>query len=155
MRIRRKPQKRMLSNEMTSMIDIVFLLLAFFVMTFQIVATEGDFNIRMPSAGPPVNTVALESPVLQVHLAADESGQLTSIKLGEQQLGTDFARLRQEVLGLTTAVDDSLEVELDCDPRLDYRYTVDALTAVTGYKSPDGKVVTLVEKVRFAPRRKM
>ena len=36
---------------MTSMIDIVFLLLVFFVMTFKIVELEGDFSVRMPLAG--------------------------------------------------------------------------------------------------------
>lgn len=33
---------------MTSMIDIVFQLLIFFIMTFKIVTEEGDFNIKMP-----------------------------------------------------------------------------------------------------------
>ena len=35
---------------MTAMIDIVFQLLVFFIMTFKVVAMEGDFNIRMPLA---------------------------------------------------------------------------------------------------------
>lgn len=155
MRIRRKPVKRALSNEMTSMIDIVFLLLAFFVMTFQIVASEGDFRISMPAKGPTSTTTSLDSPTLQVRLSADAEGNLSSIKLGERELGTDFAALQLEIQGLVTAVDENLEVELDCDPRLSYRFTVDALTAVTGYKAPDGKTVTLIEKVRFAPRRRM
>ena len=38
--------------QMTPMIDIVFQLLVFFIMTFKIVAMEGDFNIRMPAAAP-------------------------------------------------------------------------------------------------------
>ncbi len=37
---------------MTPMIDIVFLLLVFFLFSFKIVVQEGDFNIRMPVAGP-------------------------------------------------------------------------------------------------------
>ena len=36
--------------QMTPMIDIVFQLLVFFIMTFKIVSMEGDFNIRMPAA---------------------------------------------------------------------------------------------------------
>ena len=36
--------------QMTPMIDIVFQLLIFFIMTFKIVAQEGDFNIKMPLA---------------------------------------------------------------------------------------------------------
>ena len=38
--------------QMTPMIDIVFQLLIFFIMTFKIVAQEGDFNINMPQASP-------------------------------------------------------------------------------------------------------
>ena len=34
---------------MTPMIDIVFNLLIFFVMTFKITAPEGDFNVKMPA----------------------------------------------------------------------------------------------------------
>jgi biopolymer transport protein ExbD len=37
---------------MTPMIDIVFQLLVFFIMTFKIVSQEGDFNIKMPLAAP-------------------------------------------------------------------------------------------------------
>ena len=43
--------------QMTSMIDVVFLLLAFFVVTYKTPEVEGDFNIRMPierqSPAPP------------------------------------------------------------------------------------------------------
>lgn len=35
---------------MTPMIDIVFQLLVFFIMTFKIVSQEGDFHIKMPVA---------------------------------------------------------------------------------------------------------
>ena len=38
--------------QMTPMIDIVFQLLVFFIMTFKIVAQEGDFNIKMPVSAP-------------------------------------------------------------------------------------------------------
>ena len=34
--------------QMAAMIDVVFLLLVFFVMTFRIVPVEGDFNVKMP-----------------------------------------------------------------------------------------------------------
>ncbi len=37
---------------MTPMIDIVFQLLVFFIMTFKIVVQEGDFNVKMPLGAP-------------------------------------------------------------------------------------------------------
>lgn len=39
---------------MTPMIDIVFQLLIFFIMSFKIAAQEGDFNIKMPLAASAV-----------------------------------------------------------------------------------------------------
>ena len=44
------PRKKRDEEEMdiTPMIDIVFLLLIFFMLTLKILAPEGDFNINMP-----------------------------------------------------------------------------------------------------------
>ncbi len=42
------------------------------------------------------------------------------------------------------------EVELDCDYGLKYRYTINALTAITGYVE-NGQQHKLIEKVRFTP----
>ncbi len=43
-------QNEEIKLQMTPMIDIVFQLLVFFIMTYKVTALEGDFNIRMPSA---------------------------------------------------------------------------------------------------------
>ena len=53
MKIRRDVEQEKHELNMTSMIDIVFLLLIFFVMTFKIVELEGDFSVRMPLALSP------------------------------------------------------------------------------------------------------
>ena len=37
------------STAMTPMIDVVFQLLAFFVLTFRIVSPEGEFGVTMPA----------------------------------------------------------------------------------------------------------
>ena len=44
---------------------------------------------------------------------------------------------------------ESLQVELDCDEQLRYLYTVQAIDAVSGYRTRTGDLVPLVEKVRF------
>ena len=97
MRIRGQRQTSKTNLDMTSMIDVVFQLLAFFVMTFQIVAPEGDFNIRMPTPGTSAEPtpVALVPP-LRVRLHADDSGQLASIELADRRLGSMDA-LRTQV----------------------------------------------------------
>ena len=80
------------------MIDIVFLLLIFFVMTFKIVELEGDFNVRMPLAGN--DSVAMDPTELplKLRMRADERGRLTSISLNEIDLGDDFTQLRGNVI---------------------------------------------------------
>ena len=61
--------------QMTPMIDIVFQLLIFFIMTFKIVAMEGDFNIKMPSAAPSSGEPdPLQDTPLMLTLKANDDG---------------------------------------------------------------------------------
>ena len=50
MKIRHTGREDKIQLQMTPMIDIVFQLLVFFIMTFKIILHEGDFNILMPLA---------------------------------------------------------------------------------------------------------
>lgn len=142
---------------MTSMIDIVFLLLVFFVMTFKIVELEGDFSIRMPLAGGASSMDMTDLP-LKLRLRADGDGNLAGMALNEIDLGTDYDKLRGQVVGLigTSAPadgEDGPELEIDTDYNLRYANVIDAITAVSGYKDGD-QVVKLIEKIKFAkPRR--
>ncbi len=158
MKIRNREEAQSTQLNMTSMIDIVFLLLIFFVMTFKIVELEGDFSVRMPLAGN--DSVAMDSTELplKLRMRADELGRLTTISLNEIELGQDFDQLRGNVIGLigtTTPVegDDGPEIEIDTDYNLRYEYVIRAITAVSGYKDGN-EVVKLIEKIKFAkPRR--
>ena len=144
--------------QMTPMIDIVFQLLIFFIMTFKIVAQEGDFSIKMPlkpSAGPPNPN---QMPPIQVRLTADASGELAGIHVGQRPLGRDFGALRAEVLGIIGndrgpgSIAENTEVELDCDYNLNYEYVIEAITHVSGY-TQGGNVVKMIEKIKFARQR--
>ncbi len=79
---------------MTSMIDIVFLLLIFFVMTFKVVEMEGDFSVRMPLAGQSAATLDPTELPLKLRLRADAQGQLVAMSMNDIDLGTDFEQLR-------------------------------------------------------------
>lgn len=143
--------------QMTSMIDIVFLLLVFFIMTFKIVESEGDFNIRMPSQGEPVAS-STDLP-LKLRMVSDSSGNLSGMRLNTKPLGTDFGLLRSEVVGLMQnaagpASEDSADrvIEIDADFQLRYDYTIQAITAVTGQKRGNS-TQKLIERVKFAPTR--
>jgi biopolymer transport protein ExbD len=159
MKIRNREEAQESKLSMTSMIDIVFLLLVFFVMTFKIVELEGDFSIRMPLASQDTQSVIDPTDLpLKLRLRADENGHLTSMSLNEIDLGVDFDALRASVVQLIgTAApvegDEGPEIEIDTDYNLRYEYIIRSITAVSGYK--DGsQVVKLIEKIKFAkPRR--
>ena len=72
---------RRIQLQMTPMIDIVFQLLVFFIMTFKIVAQEGDFNIKMPLAAPAVGPVSdIAMPPIQVRLLSDAEGRRSNLR---------------------------------------------------------------------------
>ena len=161
MKIRNREEAEKNQLNMTSMIDVVFLLLIFFVMTFKIVELEGDFSVRMPLAS---NSSAVVDPTdlpLKLRLRADEQGRLSSMTLNEIDLGSgpeSFDRLRAnvvELVGTTAPVDgdEGPEIEIDTDYNLRYENVIQAITAVSGYKDGN-EVVKLIEKIKFAkPRR--
>jgi biopolymer transport protein ExbD len=143
--------------QMTPMIDVVFQLLIFFLFSFKIVAQEGDFNIRMPVAGPVSTTLDTQLPI-KIRLSADADGNLTDIQLGDQRL-PDFKALHQQVIGIVgrdvgpgAAAD--TEAEIAFDYNLKYRYVIAAVTALSGYISPDGHIVKLIQKINFSPPKK-
>lgn len=143
--------------QMTPMIDIVFQLLAFFIMTFKIAAPEGDFNIKMPLAAPSQGAAPEDLPPVNIRLRAADNGELATIQFGQRSLGRDFGALRaqvREMIGDESGPGGSdLEAELDCDFNLRYEYVVEAITAVSGYVTPDGRMAKLIEKIKFAPPR--
>ncbi len=145
--------------QMTPMIDIVFQLLVFFVMTFKIAAPEGDFNIRMPLVAPSEGIPEPDAlPPITIRLSALSDGRLASIQFGQRQL-KNFLELRERMIEMLgpdpgPSVIESTEVELDCDYHLRYEYVIEAITAVSGYVDPkSGQVIKLVEKIKFAPPR--
>ena len=157
MKIRGRKEAQGSELDMTSMIDIVFLLLIFFVMTFKVVELEGDFSVRMPLAGGASSADMTDLP-LKLRLHADPQGKLTSMSMNEIDLGTDFDRLRGQVVSLIGSSmpgegDEGPELEIDTDYNLRYAYVIEAITAVSGYKDGD-QVVKLIEKIKFTkPRR--
>jgi biopolymer transport protein ExbD len=147
--------------QMTPMIDIVFQLLVFFIMTFKIVSQEGDFNIKMPLAAPSEGLPDEDKlPPMKVRLAASSSGELAQIRLNDNNFGVSFDGLHNYIIGIIGdergpgSVQETAEIELDCDYNLRYEYVINAVTAVSGYVDADGNIVKLVEKVKFAPPRK-
>lgn len=160
MKIRKNKRDDKIELQMTPMIDIVFQLLVFFIMTFKIVLPEGDFNIRMPPPATQQSSPPEPAPTLNLRMTAGEDGVLSSLKLGDISFEDDgefsaFDKLRGHIVGL---VDDEggpgtaseREVELQCDYDLDYEYVIQSITAISGYIQ-NGQRFKLIEKIRLAP----
>ena len=149
--------------QMTPMIDIVFQLLIFFIMTFKVVSMEGDFNIKMPLAAPSEGLPDEDKlPPMKIRMIAGANGRLAQMSLNDTTFGTDgaeFERLHKYIIGIVGdergpgSVQDTAEIELDCDYNLEYDFVIKAITAVSGYVDADGNIVRLVEKIKFAPPR--
>ncbi len=166
--------------EMTPMIDIVFQLLVFFIMTYKVTAMEGDYNIRMPAAAsePTLTEETLED-VLMVRLVADPGNrylQSINVTFGSQTESwpreqfpatvedydnktsparTIFRNLNNFVIGALgsgsgdPASASEVEAEIEADYGLRYEETVYVIEAISGYKTDDGKIVKLIEKIKF------
>jgi len=162
MKIRRKVSEQDVRLPMTPMIDCVFLLLIFFLLTFKIVLPEGDFNIRMPSAAAARTIEPSETLPLTLVMKAGPEGELADLQIAGRSFGNGrdaFAQLHQYVRNLVsdeggpgTAAEQ--EIELNCDYDLHYEYVVRAITAITGYIDSSGQQHKLIEKIKFSPPEK-
>ena len=156
--------------QMTPMIDIVFQLLVFFIMTFKIVSQEGDFNIKMPLAqAAPGQPEDLQVETMRVRLEADGTGKLARMSLNDRVLSplefdtedrwVNTTLLQNQIVAIIGTdrgpgtLQENAEVELDCDFGLNYVHVIEAITAVSGYLGDDDTVIKLVEKIKFAPPR--
>ena len=161
MQIKKTGPEAKVEMQMTPMIDIVFQLLTFFLMSFKIVAGEGDFDIKMPLA---TRSDALPEedmqPPMKVVLTASSGGQLSRITLNDKDFGVSFDGLHNYIISYIgddrgpDSRQETAEVELDCDPQLYYGYVIKTITAVSGYTDAEGNVVRLIEKIRFTPPNK-
>ncbi len=149
---------------MTSMIDIVFQLLVFFIMTFKVVSQEGDYNIRMPLAAISDNETMEEQPeLIRVMLRAGDTGTISTIEVDDEveiktlvadNIGDLYQQLNDYIDAKVSGGNDpesgvDTEVEFDIDTSLKYGYTVRAIEAVSGKQLGDGNVKKLIENIKL------
>jgi biopolymer transport protein ExbD len=145
--------------DMTPMIDVVFQLLTFFVMTFKVVEQEGDFNVKMPLAAPRAGLPDDKLlPPFKLRLKASSNGGLAEISLNDKTFSklNDLRGHISSIIGDERgpgSIQTTAEVEIDADYELQYQNVMAAITAVSGMRGPDGVVTKLVEKIKFAPPR--
>ena len=144
---------------MTPLIDVVFLLLTFFIISFKIVMPEGDFAVKMPQTDSdtvPAATQPLPVEPFRVRLIADPAGNLADILVGSNHLGPDPQRLREQIMTLVGSAPTELEREnqeaiIDFDRHLKYQHTIDAITAIRGYLS-ENIMIPLIDNIYFADK---
>lgn len=147
--------------DMTPMIDIVFQLLAFFILTFKVVSLEGDFDIKMPqaSAAGPTNIDDLTVP-MDIQLIADRNGNLADIRVNDERSFASFDELHRFVVttvgseGGPTGEGSNQEATIAADYNLRWAETISAITAISGYVVDDNgkkEVVKLIQNVKFKP----
>lgn len=152
-----------IEQQMTPLIDVVFQLLVFFVLSFKVASVEGDFNVKMPlDTGRDRNLTEPADVPLKLRLVADADGDLESLSLNHRQFATnDWHGLQRHLLSLVGtatgpgSLRDSLEVEIDCDYQLRYDHAIAAVTAISGVRSESGGIVPLIEHVKLSPPRKL
>lgn len=159
--------------QMAPMIDVVFQLLIFFMLTLKIVEPEGDFTVNMPIGQKPQDNNSPKPPVIKVQLLAEPTnGEMYSLKVANKELfatapgvtqeekaANAFQRLNNEILKSIGSPGNPLaedqEVELDPSYELNVRYLINAIGACRGRveKTPDGKTVMVdyIKNIKFAP----
>ena len=154
----REPEK--IEAQMAPMIDVVFQLLIFFMLTLKISKDEGDFGINMPIGMSGEVSDELPPTEILLRLIANDDGTLGSVKVENNTYGPTpdvWERVNQKITGLagqpTNGPNDDIEVKIDADYNLHYNNTVQAVSAATG-KVINGQPVRYVNKIKFAPPRK-
>jgi biopolymer transport protein ExbD len=138
---------------MTPMIDVVFQLLIFFVLTFHVTLPEGDFNIKMPPSNNNNAQKEIPQSPIRVRLTADEQGELTEIIIDNNSAGKNFKELRARTLlaiGIAESPNENeIEVELTPDDNLKYSYVIKAMTHITG-ELKNGRIVKICDHVKLS-----
>jgi biopolymer transport protein ExbD len=175
MKFRGKNTTEKIEAQMAPMIDVVFQLLIFFMLTLKIVEPEGDFTVNMPIGQSVAETDTPKPPVIKVRMKADPTtGEMYSMTIARKELfatapGTTqeekssaaFQRLNSEILKAIGSPGNPLaedqEVELDPDYELNSKYLINAIGACRGRleTNPQGRteLVDYIKKIKFAPPR--
>ncbi len=142
-----------ISLDMTPLIDVVFQLLTFFVMTLNIVPAEGELDLQMPRSTVAGTESTDGPPTMTLVLKADAAGDCSLVQLNQRSF-TGAARWDELHRHVVQIVGDGemraqARLRLVCDANLDYQHTMDAISAVSGSRKAGGDVTPLIEQIEF------
>lgn len=81
---------------MTPMIDVVFLLIIFFLVSSHLAKQESQMELELPVASTGQDDVDLETPRLTINVKADGTMMLAGRTITKQQLKSRFAEARSK-----------------------------------------------------------
>ncbi|MBA4015639.1 MAG: hypothetical protein C0483_00480 [Pirellula sp.] len=149
---------------MTPMIDVVFQLMAFFLMTFKVASVEGDFNLKLPKSERSAGAANTQTEMINIVMRAQATGDLAVMQIdaapptrwSNANDAILFADLRAKIAAKVNAArgagQEEPEVQIDADDNLRYEFIIKTVDAVSARVGEDGKVQQLAKKVKFAPR---
>ncbi|MCA9036661.1 MAG: biopolymer transporter ExbD [Planctomycetaceae bacterium] len=164
MKIRNRTGETKIEAQMAPMIDVVFQLLIFFMLTLKIIEPEGDFDINMPIGKPASSSSSADLQPFKVRMEADpDTGELQQLYFNGNPLGKGegaFQLLNAEVFRSIRALEaagsskiaEDQEVEIDPAYGLHYENVIAAISACSG-RMDNGKMVRFISKIKFAPIR--
>jgi biopolymer transport protein ExbD len=131
MRRRRGRSTAELTPNLTSLIDVTFLLIVFFVLVSRIVETE-NVNLNLPTpAAAPTMLPGKEQQVI-INVVPAPGGLASSYRVGERTFSTEAAGLKSltQHLAALYAANPHLSVNLRADRNTHYTYVRPVVDAV-------------------------
>ena len=114
MRVLQRLRHRPVGFNMTPMIDVVFLLIIFFLVSSHLAQRENRIRVELPDAKSGLLVVENETPRVTLTLQGDGKWWLAGRRVAVAQL-TERLRVQQEQQGET------MELRIRCDRRVPYR----------------------------------
>lgn len=115
--------------QLTAMVDVVFILLSFFILAAEFTAPERDFAAAYRDSTPPRNTASRDLPdFVPVRLTREDGGKGVVIQMAAARLKTnDFDGIRRKLREINLP---RLDVRIMADPALSVDQVAKALDAV-------------------------
>ncbi|HEY1067056.1 MAG TPA: biopolymer transporter ExbD [Pirellulales bacterium] len=119
--------------QMTPMLDMIFQLLVFFILTFNPGEQEGQLEVQMSStagassaAPTTIQDMAEIELGVPLVLKASSAGGLAGITIGSHSV-TTMPELRSRVEQLAAGDPEAMKVDLTASSNLDYQYVMQAI----------------------------
>ena len=121
--------------QMAPLVDVVFLLLIFFLVASEVRPTEADFKTNLPAAEGPLDRKAERKDEARVYLRnLDAEGNAVEVSLNNEVLsGNAFKELERR---LRAARSEKMLVVIDGDPTVKLKFIAKALDSAVAAQVP-------------------